>query len=68
MSEYKSELDGIMTGFWVACGVVVVAFALFIGLVVIPSNNDRHDRCEAAGGVLVGKYHDCIKKENVLKY
>ena len=47
-------------------GVIVVAFTLFISLVVMPSNQRTREACEAKGGVLVGKYHDCIKKEYVL--
>lgn len=66
MSDYKSETDGIMTGFYWACGIIVVVFVLFISLVVIPSNDRQREACEAKGGVLVGKYHDCIKKEYVL--
>ena len=66
MTEYKSGTDGIMRGFYITIAVIVVVFVVFITTVVIPSNENRRKDCEAKGGVLVGKYHDCIKKEYVL--
>jgi hypothetical protein len=45
---------------------IVAVFYLFLSLVVGPAHNQQRDACEAKGGVLVGKYGDCIKKEYVL--
>lgn len=55
-----------MAVFFMWIGAIVVAFVLFITLVVIPSNERQRQQCEDKGGVLVGKYHDCIKKDYVL--
>lgn len=63
LAEYETRL---WRNFWLFMGAVVVAFVLFISLVVFPSHAERQEACEAKGGVIVGKYGDCIKKEYVL--
>jgi len=64
--DWEAEDRKFWRRVWLAIGVVVVAFVLFMSLVVMPSHTERREACEAKGGVLVGKYSDCIKKEYVL--
>lgn len=66
LSEYEEADRRFWRVVWLMLGSIVVASVLFISLVVMPSNTQRREECEAKGGVLVGKYHDCIKKEYVL--
>lgn len=62
-----SDDDNIFGCFFIVCGVIVVAFILFISLVVIPSHDDRQKRCEAANGVII-KGGACVKKESLVGY
>lgn len=68
MTEYEKADRKFWRGVWLMLGGIVLAFVLFISLVVMPSHTERREKCEAAGGVVVGKYGDCIKKEYVLNY
>ena len=62
MDSYDDDMRKMWLGFCIAIGAIILAFGLFISLVVIPSNTARYDRCEAAGGVLV-KGGACISKD-----
>lgn len=47
--------------------VVLVPFLLLAVFVIGPSHDDRRNRCEAAGGVVISK-GACIKKEYMIGY
>lgn len=68
MSDTNSDIDAVFGCFFWACGIIFVGFLVFMFTVVGPSHDQRREACDAKGGVLVGKYGDCIKKEYVLKY
>lgn len=64
--SYTEDMDRMWRSFWLAIGSVVLAFILFATFVLAPSYAERQEACEAKGGVIVGKYGDCIKREQVL--
>ena len=66
LSTERTDEDTLWGCFLIVCGLIFVGFIVFIVTVVGPSHDRQREACEAKGGVLVGKYHDCIKKEYVL--
>lgn len=67
MSSTGSDADRMFGCFFWACGIVFVAFLVFMFTVVGPSYTERQERCDNAGGVII-KGGACVKKESLVGY
>ena len=63
----KDEIDTMFGCFFWACGIVFVAFLVFMFTVVGPSYSEREKKCDDAHGVII-KGGACVKKDSLVGY
>ncbi len=65
--QMDDEFDKMWRNLWIAIGAIFVGFMCLMIFVVGPSHDERREKCNAVGGVVIDG-GVCVKSENVLRY